>query len=241
MPPQDQRTNRVLIAFAAPREGDAVLAGLSEKQASSISLWEPVEVVPGIAVVRTGVGPAAAGGGAARVLGSAPYAAVISLGVGGALPGEAAPRVGSVVLATRSMFADLGLQTPQGFETIGEMGFSVTGSGDVFAPDARLATSLCGLADSQKPIATVSTCSGTDGAALAVRGRLGADESGGVEAMEGAAVGLVASVLGVPFAEIRVISNTCGDRSAQHWELNGALERLGRVAAELATIIPDLL
>lgn len=190
-------------------------------------------------MVRTGVGPAAAAAGTARALDAGHHTSVISLGVGGALPGEAAPELGSVVLASRSVFADLGLQTPQGFETIGEMGFSVTGSGDVFAPDARLAGALGGIVDSHKPIATVSTCSGTDGSALAVRSRLGADESGGVEAMEGAAVGLVASVVGVPFAEIRVISNTSGDRSAQRWDLDGALARLERVSERLAERLAD--
>jgi futalosine hydrolase len=71
-------------------------------------------------------------------------------------------------------------------------------------------------------IATVSTCSGTNALAREIVTRTGAE----VEAMEGAAVGLVASRLGVGFAEVRVISNTTGDRGSQQWDLPGALAAL---------------
>lgn len=78
-------------------------------------------------------------------------------------------------------------------------------------------------------IATVSTCSGTDAAAGEVVRRTGAI----VEAMEGAAVGLVAHRLGVRFGEVRVVSNTTGSRTRQVWDLRGALARLSDVASAL--------
>jgi nucleoside phosphorylase len=78
-------------------------------------------------------------------------------------------------------------------------------------------------------IATVSTCAGTDARAATVARRTGAV----AEAMEGAAVAQVASRLGVTFAEVRVISNTTGDRANQRWDMRGALGGLSRVAGVL--------
>jgi len=234
VPPTVQRQSSLLIAFAAPREGDAIVAGLGGDGRAGVPLWRAVAVAPGLEVVHTGVGPAAAAAGLARAFEPARHSAILSLGVGGALPGPDAAELGSVLLATRSVFADLGLQTPEGFCSIGEMGFSLAGSGEGYAPEARLLGRLSPLSDRRAPVATVSTCSGTDALAAAVRDRLGDGGGLGAEAMEGASAGLVAEMLGVPFAEIRVISNTTGDRSAQRWDLDGALERLARVARGLA-------
>jgi futalosine hydrolase len=54
-----------------------------------------------------------------------------------------------------------------------------------------------------------------------------------VEAMEGAAAALVARRLGVPMAEVRVISNTTGDRKAQRWEMSDALATLAQVIGQM--------
>ena len=59
------------------------------------------------------------------------------------------------------------------------------------------------------------------------------------EAMEGAAVGFTARRLGLAtgsapaFAELRVISNTTGDRSRQVWDLPRALSRLEQLGSQL--------
>ena len=76
------------------------------------------------------------------------------------------------------------------------------------------------------PIATVATCSGTDAAAAEVARRTGAV----AEAMEGAAVVHAARRLRTRAIELRVISNTTGDRPAQRWDLTGALSALGDAA-----------
>jgi futalosine hydrolase len=51
--------------------------------------------------------------------------------------------------------------------------------------------------------------------------------------MEGAAVALAAVRLGLAFGELRVISNTTGDRARQQWDLKGALARLTDVIGRL--------
>ena len=73
-------------------------------------------------------------------------------------------------------------------------------------------------------IATVAICSGTDEAANEVVKRTGAI----VEAMEGAAVVHAATRLSIGAIELRVISNTTGDRNKQQWRLVEALDSLGK-------------
>ena len=218
-------------------EAKAVARGLDESVAE-FPLWSPVTVGEGVEIMRLGVGPAPAGAGTARCLDHTRHGAVLSLGVAGATWAHEDSSSDSVpiarsMLATRSEFVDLGLRKPDGFESVAEMGFGTTEFGDVFRPDAALREAIEPVVDVLGPIATVSTCSGTDALARFVRGRLKGEA--GAEAMEGASVGLVAALTGpgVPFAEVRVISNTTGDRDGQVWELARAFEALERVGGRV--------
>ena len=68
--------------------------------------------------------------------------------------------------------------------------------------------------------------------AATLRSRPAARTKAVAEAMEGAAVVHAARRLGVPAIELRVISNTTGDRDNQKWDLAGALAALGRSLGE---------
>jgi futalosine hydrolase len=134
------------------------------------------------------------------------------------------------VAATSCVFADEGVETPDGFLDCAAMGFPLGPfPGSAVPVDAGLLARLAPLGDATGPIATVSTCSGTDARARWVRERTGAL----AESMEGAAIALVGVRLGVPAAELRVISNTTGDRAAQTWDMDGALHRLKNVIGRL--------
>lgn len=236
------RFSRILILAAAPIECDAIARGFDAPPPSRP--WSPQPLAPGWSLVRTGVGKADAAGAAAAALSHTnlhtdphtnPHAtlqpALLSLGIAGSLEPGLPP--GSILAADRSAFADEGLDTPQGFRSLADMGF---------APDPAIGRGLPGdpallhhltadLPDLRRgTIATVSTCSGTDARAHALRARTGAL----AEAMEGAAVALVAWRLGLPFAELRVISNTTGDRDRQQWDLQGSLSTLERLARRWA-------
>lgn len=188
-------------------------------------------------MVCTGVGKSQAAGAAAWACGTISCQGVLSIGLGGVLPKP--PHevgVGAAVLASRSLFADEGGLTPDGFRSIDAMGFPVAAFGETGMPcDPMWAAPLGRVADATGWIATVSTCSGTDASARTVADRTGAI----VENMEGAAVAAAISRLPKPprFAEIRVISNTTGDRGAQQWDLPRALDRLGVVALAAAEAI----
>ena len=231
---------RWLLVVAAPGEARAVLGGLGGDPALADRPWERHEAGP-LDVVVCGVGKSNAAGAAGRFLDPARHSAAVSLGIGGSLPvsGAGTPvPLGCVVVASASVFADEGLQSDGGFTDQAGLGFPpAPGVGAAIPADPSLAAALmgaildaCGPACREGPIATVSTCSGTSGLALEVAGRTG----GLVEAMEGAAVGLVAHRLGIAFGEVRGVSNTTGSRTAQVWDLRGALSRLSDVASALA-------
>ena len=68
------------------------------------------------------------------------------------------------------------------------------------------------------PFVTVSSCTGTDGAARDIEKRT----AGAVESMEGAAVAHVAHLHGVPVGEVRGISNIVTNRDTTTWRLREA-------------------
>lgn len=239
----------LLLMVAAPREAAAVARAFAQDlpTAAPDNTWRAVPLTTHVHLVRTGVGKVNAAAAAARLATPVDYAAVLNLGVGGALPVTARPSaardtgpcaIGSVVLASASVYADEGLITPEGFVSCAEMGFPpVPAVGEAtdmaFAAAPALLTALRPLADHVAPIATVSTCSGTDAAAHAIAARGHAV----AEAMEGAAIAHVCWRLWqaqLPFAELRVISNTTGDRTRQQWNLNAALERLTALATQIS-------
>ena len=219
-----------MLVVAAPAEARAVLSGLGGDPALAERAWEPHRVGERFSVVVSGIGKANAAGAAAHALPrGAEAGAVLSVGVAGALPGSGL-RLGDVVAATASVFADEGIETPQGFRDCAAMGFPLgTFPGSAVPLDGRLAEALALTADALGPVATVSTCSGTAALAEQVRRRTGAI----AEAMEGAAVALVAARVGLPAGELRVISNTTGDRPTQVWDLRRALVVLNTVIGRL--------
>ncbi|MBY0112453.1 MAG: futalosine hydrolase [Phycisphaerales bacterium] len=217
---------RLLLVLAAPSEARAVAGD----RASAMRPWAPIPIADGVDLVLSGVGKANAAGATAAALARGGYGAVINLGVCGTLPGSPAA-IGDVVLATRSVFADEGVESEAGttWQPMAALGFPTAIDGDGVEGDPELMPLLQPLAAHVGVIATVSTCSGTDARAAAVVTRTGAI----VEAMEGAGVLLSAARLGVPGVELRVVSNTTGERGNQKWELKRALAILGDVARRI--------
>jgi futalosine hydrolase len=197
-----------LYVYAAPREGEP---------------WAHDPRMLGLGVGKV----AAALALARRVLAERP-AAVVLFGVAGAYP--AGPAIGRACWVTRDWLADEGVETPAGFLSLEDLGLGVRGPfiADLAltdALDARLGPGLPRVAG-----ATVSTCSGTDARAAACQA---ACPGVAVESMEGAAVGAVCTALGIPWAQLRVISNRTGDRQRAGWDLPEALARLHEAMARL--------
>ncbi len=232
---------KVLLAAAAPREAAAALALAGEPaqagreaaaaDAGSQWRWRLAPINEHFDVVMTGVGKVNAAAGVLEALDPARHGAVLSIGVAGALPGSGL-QVGQVVAATSSVYADEGVETDGGFLTLDDIGFPAGPfSGGVVPVDSGLLAWLAPVADACGSVATVSTCSGTDLRAAVVEQRTGAI----AEAMEGAAIGhvLARRYPGLPFGELRAISNRTGRREAQGWNLELGLQRLSEALRRL--------
>jgi futalosine hydrolase len=200
----------ILVVTAVEAERDAVVRGLP----------------PGapVRVVAVGVGPAAAAAGTAWHLARAggPVAAVVSAGVAGGF--GARTLIEAVVVATRSVAADLGADGPDGFIPIDELGF---GTASLPATALPVPGAVTGA------VLTVSTVTGTAAGARALAERY---PDAVAEAMEGFGVASAAALAGVPFAEVRTISNQVGPRDRASWRLRAALDALGSIGEALVSL-----
>ncbi len=182
-------------------------------------------------ILVCGVGKAAAATATALRLADGGIDAVVSFGVAGAYP-RSGLAVGDVVVATEVAVLDEGLETGSSFQRFERPGMSVPGAS--WTPtDPMLRSDLVGSAAgfriAEGRIGTVSVCAGSE--------RL-ADERGAgsvlAEGMEGAAVALAAARHGVPFVEVRGISNPCGPRSDAPFDLASAIRNANTVLMRLA-------
>lgn len=223
----------VLIVVAAPGEGTAILDVLQLSGSQKLRPWELCPLSPDADLLLTGVGKTCSAAGTAWALAKGRHSLVINVGIAGALPGASPLPLLSTVVATSHAFADEGVELPEGgFQTLAAMGFAPEGTArDTVPGDDQVAGALRRLLPDATPgpSATVSTCSGTRRLAEAVVTRTQAV----CEVMEGAAVAWTALKLGARYGEVRVISNTTGDRPSQVWSLRPALAKLGEVTASL--------
>ncbi|WP_430499677.1 futalosine hydrolase [Micromonospora trifolii] len=212
----------LLVVTAVPAEADAVRAGLTD---------------PTVTVTPIGVGPAVAGAATARLLALAeaagrPYRAVVSAGVAGGFTGRA--EVGDTVLGTASIAADLGAESPDGFIPVDELGMppALLGAGSRVPADQGLLAALRAALPTATagPVLTVSTVTGTTASTDELRRR---HPEAVAEAMEGYGVAVAAAQAGVPFAELRTISNPIGPRDRDAWRLREALAALTTAAPAL--------
>jgi futalosine hydrolase len=211
---------RVLIMTAVEAEKQAVLRGLGEDSRFVVHI--------------AGVGPIAAAVSTATALAAADYDWVVSAGIGGGFVNKAA--IGSVVIANEVIAADLGAQTPEGFSSLDELGFGNTR----IQVDGDLSSRLVEAARAKDisvhygPILTLSTVTGTAATASELAERI---PGAAAEAMEGYGVAAAAYNRGLPFIEIRAISNLVGPRDKSAWRIAEALAALEGVS----TLLPEVI
>jgi futalosine hydrolase len=198
----------ILVVTAVEAERAAVLRGTPTGAA--------------VEVIAAGVGPAGAAAGTAWYLARHPeVTTVLSAGIGGGLPHVP---LGALAVATRTVAADLGADSPDGFLTLDDLGFGAT----------SLPTTALGLPGAVRgAVLTVSTVTGTAARADALAARL---PDAVAEGMEGFGVATACALAGVPFAEVRTVSNAVGPRDRGAWRMREALDALAPVGEFLATL-----
>ncbi|MBO8137520.1 MAG: futalosine hydrolase [Desulfotomaculum sp.] len=216
----NEETQRILVVTAVSTERDTVLRGMHNNSRFD--------------VLVAGVGPAAAAVCTARALADNKYDLVVCAGIAGGFPGRA--EVGSLVVASEIVAADLGVETPEGFSSVDELGFGSTR----IQVDVNLVNRVTGallaakLPVSTGPVLTVSTATGTAARAAELAARV---PGAAAEAMEGYGVALAAHNCGVPILEIRAISNLVGPRDKSAWRIKEALKTLETASKELMEVL----
>jgi len=171
-------------------------------------------------------------------------ATILQFGVGGAYVRSGLEN-GDIAIATGECYGDTGVLTPGGWMDMEEMGFPMLpgrndGHGTALRTplynriplDAGRAENIRQCLESgleaesahriaAGPFVTVQQCSGVQSAGDKVAARY----DGICENMEGAAAAHVAMANGIPFVEIRGISNRVVDRDLSRWDLPLAIRR----------------
>jgi futalosine hydrolase len=223
--------SRVLIATAVEPEREAVARGLGLPHVP-----DPLSFKDEIVVVPVGVGLVQATSRTQRLLtqaqaAQAPFGLVISAGIAGGFAGRAA--VGDTVLASRSVAADLGAQTGDGFLSLQHLGFGYSTMDTDSAVLSRMREALPDAIVGE--VLTVATVTGTGARAT----QLATTYPDAVaEAMEGFGVATAAAEWeGIDFAELRTISNPIGPRDRGAWHIREALSALAEAAGALLPVL----
>jgi len=155
--------------------------------------------------------------------------ALLVFGVGGAYPASGA-MVGDIALAEVEIAGDEGVLTHEGFKDMEYIGIPAlkTATSVIFttypASEPLLKQALRSLPASSESgrtgihsgqFVTLSTCTGTTARARELEERY----HGLCENMEGAAAAQVAELHGIPWLEVRGISNIVEDRDTQKWDI----------------------
>lgn len=245
---------RVVLVAATVMEMRAVIQGLGLEQAApgvGETVSAEVREVP-LRLVVSGIGPLAAAFSVGRLAGEGALSmdrcrGLISLGIAGTYARNVAP-VGSVVMASREIWPEYGLLTDAGIDPVA-LGFPLAGKkGDTTPPPVwdslnlapAKALAAMGLNDPSTaprtgenpyvvtgPSITVAAVSGTVSRARGLAARFAAL----TENMEGFSLALAATQAGVPFAEVRAVSNLAGDRRPEAWNIPASLAALTRAVS----------
>lgn len=175
----------------------------------------------------TGVGMVATAVAVARTLARTHYNLALNLGVCGAF--DRALALGTVVHVVSDQLSELGVEDGPAFIAAHDMGLveadtpPLTGGRlvNTHPPDSSTLRDLPHVHG-----ITVNTVHGVDTSIAAIRARLHPD----VESMEGAAFMYACLVAGVPFAQIRAVSNHVERRNRAAWQLPQAIAALGLTA-----------
>jgi len=194
---------------------------------------------------------------------------VVQAGIAGAFTaGPSAPEVGDIVLATHEAYADTGSSSPQGWLSAADLGLPIScldgvETGGKFPIDAGLVGAAATVIEAldwsgagrpeaedagtaQAPVRTPAVLAGPCVTSSRVTGlgveaeALAARWGALAESMEGAAAAHVCALYGVPFLEIRGISNLVVDRDRASWQVEQAVAVAGRAAVAVVAALDRL-
>lgn len=236
----------ILVQTAVPRELELLVAALEGGRTSESGVYQTTEGFLGearLVCCAGGVGKANAAAAATALIERHRPSLVIVTGCGGAYPGSGLA-VGDLAVASDELFADEGVETPNGWLDLRGMQMPLYTQNNqhyynTIPLSRHAAEKAMQLADNhgvrltRGRFLTVSACSGTKARGLELSRRHQAI----CENMEGAAIALIALRYAIPCLEIRGISNLVEDRDLSAWDLSRALESAQRFVIK---VVEDL-
>lgn len=212
-----------LLVSATPFE----IAPFLEKQANSKAPGQS----PRLDVLVSGIGLTAAAYAITRQLQLKKYDWAIQAGIGGCFNRQLP--LGSVVSIGRDTIADQGVMENNTFKTVFDM---------KLAPENRFPYTKGWLVNPHKELLkkaglkTVKAISINEISTSRQRIRLLEEKYGAVvESMEGAAFHLACLMEGVPFVQLRSLSNYTGERNKAKWKMKDAITGLNEALEALLT------
>lgn len=207
---------------------------MTSVEAEKLALLRGLEGDSRFAVCIAGVGAVAAAIHTTRAIADGEYDMIINAGIAGGFVGQA--DIGSLVIASDIIAADLGAESPGGFLSIDELGFG-SARVAVATEQARNLAERCAASGIRVKLAPILTCSTATGTQQTAE-RLAATYAGAAaEAMEGFGVASAAALHRIPVLEVRAISNAVGPRNRDAWRIPDALQTLEAVAKIMKEVL----
>jgi len=216
---------RILITAAEEEEI------ITAKQAfNSLSREEQSKLE--VTYLLTGIGTTSISYRLTKLLSADRFDLAVNIGIAGSFSDEFP--IGSVAVIEKEFFGDLGFETFTGFQTLFDYKILDADtfpfkSGALHAPE-MIPEIEAVLSEYKRATAvTVQTVSGSP----EKRSRLEHDFKPQIESMEGAAFFYICALEGIPFIEIRSVSNEVGERDRAKWDIPLALNELKEACAKL--------
>jgi futalosine hydrolase len=240
---------RLLLVTATGLEAAPFRAELSELEQIDFplgELWRGFLPTSGgqlqsplqIHLAHLGIGKVNTAAGLALAIETLMPTSVIQFGIGGAYINSFAS-IGVVMAATHDVHIDSGVHTSEGWQGMAQVGFPLlTKNSETYHnifPTHQALTQLfvdeLGLPTGI--FATSETITGTFDESTAIQEQF--DVS--IESMEGAAAAQVCLALGVPFAEVRGVSNIVGERDKRNWDIQKAVKRVNEAVLQTLSFV----
>ena len=221
---------RILVVTATPFEIEPIIGRMRHVSDTGLRTAAYRFRDHDVDVLTSGVGMVAASAWCSRACAAEHYDLALNFGLCGSFDPSLAP--GTVVHVTADRLAELGAEDGDDFLSIHQLnllgenefpfeaGMLVNAAPPPLAPLSGL-RAVTGI--------TVNTVHGNERTIEAVRARYQPE----VESMEGAAFMYSCLVAGVPFAQVRAVSNAVERRNRAAWNIEQAIAGLGTVATLL--------
>jgi futalosine hydrolase len=223
---------RILIVAATDAEMDGIVARLGARRRHGDRVSEYSAAGRAVHLLVTGVGMVATAAWCSRALAERSYDLVLNAGLCGSFDESLVP--GTVVHVVSDCLAELGAEDGDRFLTLHELGLEDRADPHLGCAELRNAAppAISALDDLAKARGiTVNTAHGHERSIAAVVERLHPQ----VESMEGAAFMYACLMHGVPFAQIRAVSNVVERRNRSSWKVEEAIGALAGAVAEIVT------